>query len=280
MATINTFENCQFINNNQFADHFTLINFEHVQASFIGIVNCSFINNKGRCIYSEMIHGSFLSIGNSKFIGNCGNNGCCLCIYSDFLEENGLGLENNIWINNTINSVSSNKIHGGALSIRNVEIETEGLNEFKDNKIISQIIENDEFDASGSALFIELTQSKSISLSNFKFDNCFALKNGGAAFIQSSISDKKHQIGINNCVFTNNANKENGGALFIKRKGSTTISIDNSYFDKNSTITGGSIYIKETSISNSSELIEISSSQFFKDEEDQSGGSIYLSVFK
>lgn len=276
MATMNSFENCQFINNNQLVENHTLINCEHVQADITGFTNCSFINNRGRCIYSEMIHCVFLSIGYTTFKGNYGLNGLCVCLYSDSIEENDFALENNVFINNTVNCKSSSLIQGGIISNRNVFMEVSGTNLFKDNQIIS----NDD-GASGSAFFVELKQAKSIALTGFIFENCSAIESGGAVFVTSSVSDESHEIKFFNCSFINNKIKENGGAIFIETKGATKIAIDNSYFMHNIASVGGSIYIKESSLSPSSNSasVEVSSSEFSNDEADEKGGSIYISSY-
>lgn len=118
--------------------------------------------------------------------------------------------------------------------------------------------------------------SKSIALTGFIFENC-----SGLVFFTSSVSDENHEIKFFNCSFTNNKIIENCGAIFIETKGAAKVAIGNSYFMHNIARVGGSIYIKESSLSPSSNSssVEVSSSEFQNDEADENGGSVYISSY-
>lgn len=170
-----------------------------------------------------------------------------------------------------MNCKSPSGTQGGIISNKNDFMEVSGTNLFKDNQIIS----NDD-GASGSALFVVLTHAKSIALTGFIFENC-----SGLVFFTSSVSDENHEIKFFNCSFTNNKIIENCGAIFIETKGAAKVAIGNLYFMHNITRVGGSIYIKESSLSPSSNSasVEVSSSEFQNDEADENGGSVYISSY-
>ena len=139
------------------------------------------------------------------------------------------------------------------------------------------LIEGGESKSCCSALFVELTQPKQLSLSNFIFDNCVSEKSGAAVYASTSILNKEAKIDFTNFSFTNNKNNENGGAVFIETSDLASILMIDSYFTHNVAKNGGSIFIAEKT-SESSCLVDIWNCQFIKDEALESGGSIFMSA--